>query len=166
MRTPSFRALIAFTLVTLLGTAAVFSAPKPKKVKGTIDGTITFSPSVVAPGIYTIKVECAGALSNLGRTEAVWEGDALLDANLAATSLAAMGWRLTTANGSTMQGTLEWHAQNNSLPGSYTVMGTLHLVSGTGRYQGATGDCALVGTTNVVTGRVTFRLDGEVLQVK
>jgi hypothetical protein len=166
MHTPSFRVLITLTLVTLIGTAAIFSAPKPKKVKGTIDGTIMFSPSVVAPGVYAIKVECSGALSKLGRTKAVWEGDALLDANLAATPLAAMGWRLTAADGSTMQGTLEWQAQNNSIPGSYTVMGTLHLVSGTGRYQGATGSCALHGTTNVLTGKVSFRLDGEVLQMK
>lgn len=166
MRTPSFRALIAFTIVTLFGTAAVFSGPKPKKVKGTLDGTIMFSPSNVAPGVYSIKVECAGALSNLGRTRAVWEGDASLDAGLAATSLAALGWRLTTADRSTMQGTLEWQAQNGSLPGTYTVTGTLHLVAGTGRYQGATGTCTLVGTTNVVTGKVTFLLDGEVLQAK
>ena len=166
MHTPSFRALIAFTLVTLFGTGAVFSAPKPKKVKGTIDGTITFSPSVVAPGVYAIKVECAGALSTLGRTKAVWEGNASLDANLAATALAGLGWKLTAADGSTMQGTLVWQAQNNSLPGSYSVIGTLHLVSGTGRYQGATGSCAIVGTTNVVTGKVSFRLDGEVLLVK
>ena len=65
-----------------------------------------------------------------------------------------------------MQGALQWQAQNELLPGIYTVTGPFLLATGTGRYQGATGTGTVLGTINVLTGKVTLRLEGEVLQVK
>jgi len=167
MHTTSLRTLIAFTLVTLFGTAAVFSAPKPKKIKGKIDGTFVFTPPNVAAGIYGIKVECTGALSFLGRTQVVWEGKASLDSGLAVTPLAGLGWRLTTAEGSTLEGPIVWQVQPESVPGvTYALVGLCQLSAGTGRYEGATGSGTARGTLNVVTGKCAFQFDGDLLTVK
>jgi len=161
MRTSSLRTLALFTIATLLAATPAFSAPPPKKVKGNIEGSTAFIPPNVAAGIYGIIVECTGNLSHLGKCRAVWEGDASVDATLAATPLAGRGWRITAADGSTMRGTLDWRALNQAGVGLYTVTGHFQLTAGTRRFQGATGTGALTGTVNVVTGKVTFRLEAD-----
>ena len=161
MNTTSCRALFVFTLVTMFGAAAVFAPPNSKKVKGTIDGTIVFTPPNVTAGIYAIRVECEGTVSHLGRARAVWEGNASLDSGLVATPLTGLGWSITSADGSTMRGPLQWHPQNGDLPGIYTVTGAFELAAGTGRFQGATSSGTIRGIVNVLTGRVTIQLDGE-----
>jgi hypothetical protein len=167
MNTSAFKALTAFTLVTLLAAAPVFATPKRQKVKGKVAGTIVFTPPTVAAGIHTIKVECIGALSSLGRTRVVWEGSAALDAALAGTPLPSAGWTLTTANGSTLKGAIEWQIQPESVLGSlYVLRGPCQLTTGTGRYLGATGSGVARGTLNVLTGECAFEFDGEVRPVK
>lgn len=167
MHTSSFKALIAFTLVTLLTTAPGFSAPKPQKVKGKLGGTIVFTPPNVAAGVYAIKVECTGALSSLGRTQVVWVGSASLDAGLGVTPLPSVGWNLIAAEGSTMQGAIVWQIQPESVPGVlYVLVGPCQLTAGTGRYEGATGSGIIRGTLNVLTGECAFEFDGEVVTVK
>ena len=167
MHTTSSRTLILFTLVTMFGAAAVFSAPKPQKIKGDLDGTIVFTPPNVAAGIYGIKVECTGALSSFGRTQVVWEGSALLNSGLAVTPLPGVGWRLTTANGDTLKGPIEWQVQPESVPGVvYVLVGICQVNGGTGRYEGATGTGTARGTINVMTGKVSLRFEGSLVTVK
>src|ERR1041384_457518 len=111
MRTTSCRALIVFTLITVFGAAVVLAPPNSKKVKGTINGTIAFTPPNVTSGVYAIRVECEGTLPHLGRARAVWEGSASLDAHLVATPLPGAGWSIESADGSALQGALQWQAQ-------------------------------------------------------
>jgi len=161
MRTTSVKPLLVFTLITVFGTAAVLAPPNSKKVKGTINGTIVFTPPNVTSGIYTITVECEGTLPHLGRCRAVWEGNASLDAGLVATPLAGTGWRIEAADGSTMHGAIQWHPQNGSVPGVYTVTGPFQLVAGTGRFEDATGRGTISGTVNVLTRKASIQLDAE-----
>jgi hypothetical protein len=162
----TLRTLAVFTLVTLFAVAPAFAGPKAKKVKGHLTGGIVFTPPNVAAGIYGIRVDCTGQLSHLGKCQAVWEGDASVDAEFAATPLAGLGWRITAADGSTMRGDLDWQALNAIVPGIYTVIGHFQLSAGTGRFAGATGTGALRGTVNVLTGKSSFQLEADLLPAK
>jgi hypothetical protein len=161
MRTTSVKALLVFTLITVFGAVVVLAPPNSKKVKGTINGTIVFTPPDVTAGIYAIRVECEGTLPHLGRCRAVWEGNASLDAGLVATPLTGTGWSIESADGSTMHGAVQWHPQNGSVPGVYTVTGPFQLVAGTGRFEDATGRGTISGTVNVLTRKASIQLDAE-----
>ena len=157
MHTTSGKSLLVFTLITMFGAAAVFAPPNSKKVNGTLNGTVVYTPPVVAAGTYAIRVECTGTLPHLGRARAVWEGSALVDASLAATALPGAAWNIESADGSTMRGPVQWHAQNGTAPGDYTVTGPFQIVGSTGRFQGTSGGGTIRGALNVLTGKATIQ---------
>lgn len=160
MYTTLFKGLVLSTLCTVLGASAALSATKASRVHGTLKGNVTFSPTNIAVGAYTVKVECKGALSHLGRSGVVWEGNLSLDGTLQPKPLAGLGWSLKSAQGSTLRGTIIWQAHSTNSPGNYTISGTLQTTDGTGRLQGATGQGRITGTINALTRKATLRVDG------
>jgi hypothetical protein len=160
------KVLSVMMLMTLFGTNALLSDPKPERISGNVNGSIAFAPDVIAPGVYAVSVTAEGALSHFGHTQLVWEGDLELNSELEPTPLAGLGWRLTIAQGSTIEGTLVWQAQTTLLPGVYMMTGTFQVGSGTDRYKGATGNGTIQGTVNVLTGSARIAVEGEVVRVK
>jgi hypothetical protein len=160
MNNQFFKALALFALVTLSGTASVLCAPKESRIHGTLKGTVTFAPTNIVAGVYMVKVEAAGALSHLGRSKAVWEGNVSLSTNLQATPLGGLGWKLTGAEGSTLQGTIQWQASSTNHPGIYSLTGTLQSTGGPGRDQNATGHGTITATLNARTHAATLQVNG------
>lgn len=160
MQTILPKSIVLAAVALLLGASVTFAAPIAQRIHGTLKGDVTFSPTNIAGGTYTLKVNTIGALSHLGRSTVTWEGNLSLDANLQPTPLAGLGWSLKSAQGSTLSGTIQWEAHSTNSPGIYTITGTLQTTNGTGRLQGATGQGRLTGTINATTRKATLRVNG------
>jgi hypothetical protein len=158
-----FRFLTLSAVLAIVATANVSAAPKAKakRVKGSLAGNLTYSPTNIAAGVYSVTVQSVGTLSHLGRVKGVWQGDVALDANLSATPLTGLGWTLTNQVG-TLHGTILWQATNSASPLVYSVTGTFQTAGGTGRLQGANGQGTITGTINALTGKSTLHLDALV----
>jgi hypothetical protein len=157
------QALALVLVVTFLGTTASQAAPKHHRVHGDFKGKVTFSPTNITSGSYTVKVEADGSLSGLGRCHVVWEGLVSLDANLQATAGPGLGWKFTQPNGSTLQGTIQWQASSSTnQPGIYLATGLLQSTQGTGKLEGATGQGTILAHINALKGKATLHLDGFV----
>jgi len=158
-----FRVLTLSAVLAIVATASVSAAPKAKArhVKGAFNGTLTYSPTNVAAGVYTVTVESVGTLSHLGRTKAVWQGTVSLDAAFNVTPLTGLGWTLTNQAG-TLQGTIVWQATNSTQALTYSVTGAFQTTGGTGKLRGATGQGTLTGTINALTGKANLHLDALV----
>ena len=159
-----FQGVVLSTAIIFLGAAdATAAKKKPMRVKGSMKGTLTLSPTNITSGVYTLRVDAVGSLSHLGRATAVWEGDLSLDANLQPTPLTGLGWTLTSKNGGSLQGTLTWTATAvTNQPLVYSLSGTFQTTGGTGRLRGATGEGSVTGTINAATGKTTLHLDALV----
>ena len=159
-----FQVAVLSTAVVLLGATDLFAAKKKStRVKGTLKGTLTLSPTNITSGVYMIRVDTVGSLSHLGRSTAVWQGDASIDANLVPTPLTGLGWTLTNKNGGSMSGTLTWTATAvTNQPLVYSLTGTFQTTGGTGRLRGAVGQGSVTGTIDAGTGKATIHLNALV----
>ena len=141
--------------------AEAAAAQTAKRVKGVLKGAVTYSPSEIAAGVYTVRVEAEGAVSRLGRSEAIWQGDVALDDNLQPTALSGFGWALASAQGGTLSGTITWEATSSTTnPAVYSLTGTFQSTSGTGKLQGASASGSVKATIDALTGKTKIELDG------
>jgi hypothetical protein len=147
MKQTMLKNILVLAACALLGTSSGLAADKFVRVKGDLKGGVTYSPTNIAAGTYTVKVETEGGLSHLGRARAIWQGQILLDMNLNATPVPPASWTVTTAHGET-QGTVTWQAQSTGKPGTYGVIGIFQVNGGTGRFNSVTGNGILRGTVN------------------
>jgi hypothetical protein len=154
------RNVLLFSIVIFLGSTSLFAAPKAKRVKGMLRGTVTYSPTNIAAGVYTVTVDAVGTLSHLGRTTASWQGDISLDSSLQATPLTGLGFTITTPKG-VLRGPILWQATNStSNPTVYLLSGMFQSTSGTRHLQNATAQGSVTATIDVLTGKTTIHLNG------
>jgi hypothetical protein len=153
-----FKYVLGLATCAVLGIHTGFAGEKFTRIQGSLKGSVAFSPTNITEGLYSVEVKTDGNLSHLGRSQAIWKGQILLDTNLNVTPMPPASWTITTAHGSST-GTLTWQARTTSKPGLYTVLGTFQVNGGTDGLMGATGAGVLQGTVDALKLKAKISLD-------
>ena len=134
------------------GIAAHESAP-PRPIKGWCEAAYAEPPVVAPPLIRHVSIGTC-QLSHLGRVSLRTEAQINL-----ATGIQVAQATLTAANGDRLRVT----SVGTGIPTGPTTVrftGTATLIGGTGRFANATGEMAVEGVANNVTGDARFSYDG------
>ena len=136
------------------GSPTVPSSSQPLPFQGSLQATDT---DTLAFPILTVHLEGGGTATQIGAYTAVFD----FTANLATPDVPAAGtFTLRAANGDTITGSLSGRAQ--IADGIATVVETMTITGGTGRFASSTGSFTVRRTVVQATGVTSGSLDGTI----
>lgn len=146
--------LAATMSACLNGSPTSPSPAQPLPFQGSLDGVDT---DVVSFPILSVHLAGGGTGTQIGKYTAVFD----FTANLQTPDVPAVGtFTLTASNGDTIAGTLSGRAQ--IADGIATVVESMTITGGTGRFAGATGSFTVRRTAVQATGVTSGSFDGTI----
>jgi hypothetical protein len=127
--------------------------------KGRLEGTFTFVPEPAPSTFASVHLDAAGVATHVGRftLQAPHRVDlAVLPARGEGT------FELIAANGDTVTGRLEGLGTPTELPDVFSIVETLTVTGGTGRFAGATGSFTAERMVNLATLVTSGSLEGAI----
>ncbi len=167
------RQSVRLTVLTALlasAWAVPASSGQDLPIKGRFKGSVTVLPLSHVEPVFELESTAAGNVSHLGQTEAALTfPDVEFDLANMQILVGVTEWfgTFTVANGDQILGT--YSLSNDTLPvsplGEVTFEADLVIASGTGRFEGATGQAVAIGRANVLTRTFTVEIEGRISTV-